>query len=383
MSGGVDSSVVAFLMAQGYKNVTGVYMANWSMPRTQDLESGMLCTETDWADVQSVCESLAIPSIRLSFEKDYWTEVFDPMLRQYEAGTTPNPDVSCNKYIKFGKLYDAVEKMAQERKTGKWWLVTGHYARVARHIPTGQTHLLRPADSRKDQTYYLSNIDHRRLPNILFPLHQYSKPEIRQIAVDNNLPTAYRPDSQGLCFVSGYTHFREFLAEFIDPNPGDVVTVDGKVVGKHDGLWGWTVGQRSGVTMPQGDPECAGAWYVVDKRIATNEVVIARGRINEWLLSDAITCTDWTWMAAADEVESLVKLAEDGKLQVRIRSLSDPEAVSKLEILPGGEKVAITFARPLDSVASGQTTVVYSGDRLLGGGPVEDRRISVRAEAQT
>lgn len=430
MSGGVDSSVVASLMASRYQNVTGVYMTNWTMPRTprreiqkrsqmtavmskdpaviarlqkeelekekQDLESGLLCSETDWSDVQAVCSQLKIPSIRLSFEKDYWTDVFEPMLRGYAAGQTPNPDVNCNKFIKFGRLYDKIEQMAEERGAKRWWLVSGHYARTGKHIFTGQTHLLRPLDTKKDQTYYLSNIDYQRLPNILFPLHKFTKSEIRQLAVDRGLATAYRPDSQGLCFVapsiganaatkahqegkpiiksSGYSHFRDFLAEYIETQPGDVVTVDGEVVGKHEGLWNFTIGQRSGVSMPQGNPDYHGVWYVVDKRASSNEIVIAQGRVNKWSFSTAVTCSDWTWMTDSSEIEKLPDLALEQKIQARIRSLSTPVPVSNLEILPN-DKVKIEFVEQQHGVAHGQTTVLYYGDRLIGGGPVEERTL--------
>ncbi|KAK9449492.1 tRNA methyl transferase-domain-containing protein [Limtongia smithiae] len=441
MSGGVDSSVTASLLKHDYgcRNLTAVYMSNWSIPRTplreilsarteklpdaikesparleqfmrvqnareQELAkygSASSCGETDWKDVRAVCAELGVPALRMSFEQDYWTDVFEPFLKGYSVGSTPNPDVNCNRYIKFGKLYDAVAELAAKQDKGKkWWLVTGHYARVTRHVPTGQYHLLRPSDKGKDQTYYLSNIMHTRLTNIFFPLHQFQKSEIREIAESRDIVTAYRPDSQGLCFVSpsigaeaarrarrdgktlvkssAYTRFSDFLSEFIEQSPGNIVTLDGTVVGRHRGLWQATVGQRSGVPMNQGNPATQGIWYVVDKNIARNEIVIAQGRENKWLYSDAIVCTDWTWMVDDSDIAEIVQLARAGMVCVRNRSLQPLLPVADIDALPSGD-VRVNFATPAHGLANGQTSVLYLGDRVVGSGKVLKRILHATA----
>ncbi|ODQ67842.1 5-methylaminomethyl-2-thiouridylate-methyltransferase, partial [Nadsonia fulvescens var. elongata DSM 6958] len=259
MSSGVDSSTTAALMAQKYPGrVSGIFMNNWN--------STSKCAEADWNDVQRVASFLGIPCRRVNFEKDYWLEVFEPMLEGYRNGYTPNPDVGCNRHIKFGALFEFLKQ--QTKKNNKnWWLATGHYAKVLKHNPTGVSHLLRPVDMNKDQSYYLSTVDPIALAKLLFPMAQYTKPEIRTIAAKFQLPTAFKPDSQGLCFVSNeHNHFKDFLAEYIQSKPGDIILQDGTVVGTHQGLWTATVGQKPpGLSMPQGNPKYKGSWFVCDK----------------------------------------------------------------------------------------------------------------------
>ncbi|CAN6668986.1 mitochondrial tRNA-specific 2-thiouridylase 1 [Trichomonascus vanleenenianus] len=344
------------MMAEKYKNVTGVYMANWSATAK--------CTEADWNDVQRVCESVGIPSKRLSFEKDYWTEVFEPMIEMYKRGVTPNPDVNCNRYIKFGALYDALEKV-HGTSGGKWWLATGHYARVGLHQQTGKVHLLRPKDLAKDQTYYLSSIDPRVMDRILFPLSEYTKPEVRSKALDYGLHTASKPDSQGLCFVSQeHRNFKDFLAEYLEPNKGNVVTEDGKVFGHHNGIWQATIGQRSSVSMPQGDPRYQGSWYVSEKRIGANELVIVRGRDNPRLFTTAADAEAFRWLCDLKEIDA----STPEKYSVQFRSLQNAEHLTAIEVKEGA--IAVQFRNPRRAVSPGQFLVLYEGDRILGSGVI-------------
>ncbi|KAJ8101730.1 tRNA methyl transferase-domain-containing protein [Lipomyces tetrasporus] len=438
MSGGVDSSFVAHLLASKYVNVTGVYMANWTQPRTprheikrpissrirknperlrqyleleerqnkESLELGMSCTETEWNDVREVCQDLNIPAIRLNLEKEYWMEVFQPMIDSYSIGRTPNPDVDCNRYIKFGKLYDQIENIANQQGESKWWLATGHYARTAIRKDTGQTHLLRPKDLTKDQTFYLATVLPSRLHNVLFPMHQYTKKEVRELAVQMKIRTAYKPDSQGLCFVtptvsakaaeqafregrkissntSGYRHFRDFLSEYIPEKEGNIVTYKGVVVGKHPGLWTATIGQRNGITTGKiKEHEEDGPWYVIEKRQETNEIVIAPGRYNKWLLSSAMTCSEWSWLVDDLGTSQIYELAERGKLTVRSRPLQDPMIkVKKVEDLGNGN-VRLVFTDKAHGIAPDQYGVLYFGYRVLGGGRTESIELAYRENSK-
>ncbi|KAK9236954.1 tRNA-specific 2-thiouridylase [Lipomyces kononenkoae] len=439
MSGGVDSSFVAHLLASKYTNVTGVYMANWSQPRTprheikrmisnrisknaerlrqymeqeerrnrQSTELGVSCSETEWNDVREVCQDLHIPAIRLNLEKEYWTEVFQPMIDRYSIGRTPNPDVDCNRYIKFGKLYDLIKNTAMQQGASKWWLATGHYARTAIHKDTGRVHLLRPKDHTKDQTFYLATVPLSRLHNVLFPMQQYTKKEVRDLAVQMKIRTAYKPDSQGLCFVqptvsakaaeqafregrkissntSGYRHFRDFLGEYIPENEGNIVTYDGLVVGKHSGLWSATIGQRNGITGGKiKDQKEDGPWYVVEKRQETNEIVIAPGRNNRWLQSSAMTCGEWSWLVDDEEIPEIYNLAKRGELTVRCRPLQNPMiAIRQIEDL-GNRNIRLEFIGSAHGIAQGQYGVLYYRNRVLGGGRTESIALAHGEDSQT
>lgn len=351
MSSGVDSSVTAALFASKYKNVRGVYMANWSQTAK--------CTEGEWNDVQKVCEQLQIPCERVNFEKEYWSDVFTPMIEMYERGLTPNPDLGCNKYIKFGKM---IEHLSAKMPNSRWWLATGHYARVE-DTPEGPR-LLRAYDGNKDQSYYLANVPLSVLGNILMPLGHYTKKEVRRMANELGLHTAAKPDSVGLCFVSpDHTKFRHFLDEYIPPKPGNIVTEDGKVWGTHQGIWHATIGQKLGISMPQGDPQYNGVWFVSEKRMHTNELVIVKGGNNEALFKSGVRVGLWEWLhqeAAADR----------GTLSIQFRSLQDPVKVKHLEI--DGSNVKITLEEKQRAMAPGQNVVLYDGNIVLGAGILEE-----------
>lgn len=353
MSAGVDSSVTAALMAEKFKNrVTGVFMRNWS-PDSK-------CAEADWNDVQQICTHLDIPAVNLSLEKEYWLEVFEPMLERYRQGLTPNPDVSCNRYIKFGSLK---HRLKQRHETsgmeGQWWLATGHYARVMSDA-SGEPALFRPKHLAKDQSYYLSSVSSESLRNVLFPLSSYLKPEIRELAHSYGLHVASKPDSQGLCFVSqDQRKFRDFLSDYIPTKPGNVVTQDGEVVGTHSGLWSATVGQKSGVCLPQGNPKFQGAWFVQEKRPETNELVIVKGGNHPSLFSSSIKAQFFTWLGKRPDLAGL-------DLTVQFRSLMEPVKVENVRV--DGESITVDTAVAVRAVCPGQNLVLYHGDRVLGCG---------------
>lgn len=350
MSSGVDSSVTAALLSKMHKNVCGVYMANWSQLAK--------CTEGEWSDVQRVCDHLQIPCERVNFEKEYWADVFTPMLEMYENGFTPNPDLGCNTYIKFGKM---IEHLAAryDVNSKNWWLATGHYARVEK-ASANKYNLLRAYDGNKDQSYYLANIPGKVLPRILLPLGHYTKPQVRKMAAEFGLHTALKADSQGLCFVSpDHTKFRHFLDEFLPPKPGNIITEDGKVWGKHQGIWHATIGQRLGVSMPQGNPKYSGVWFVGEKRIATNEIVIVKGGQNEKLFLKLLEVSNWAWINC-DPQEDLEELT------LQFRSLQDPVEVSLISV--GEKSVTIELKDPQRAMAPGQNAVLYKGNKVLGAG---------------
>lgn len=354
MSSGVDSSVTAALYASKYKNVQGIYMANWSQTAK--------CTEGEWNDVQRVCDQLKIPCLRVNFEKEYWNEVFMPMIDQYEKGLTPNPDLGCNKYVKFGKMIEHLSRK-YSGSTSKWWLATGHYARVV-PVENG-THLVKGYDANKDQAYYLANISNEVLSNVLMPLGHYTKPQVREMALKFGLHTATKPDSQGLCFVSpDHSKFRDFLNEFIPPKPGNIITEDGKVWGQHQGLWHATIGQKLGISMPQGDPNYKGVWFVSEKRVESNELVIVKGGNNEKLFKSGLDASSWEWMG--DGEESLQSSLERGELSLQFRSLQTPVNVESIQV--NQDKLSITLAEKQRAMAPGQNVVLYDNYRVIGSG---------------
>lgn len=353
MSSGVDSSVTAALLAEkhGASRVRGIYMANWSQTAK--------CTEGEWNDVQKVCAQLGIACDRINFEKEYWTDVFSPMLDMYLRGLTPNPDLGCNRYIKFGKM---VEYLASQYVTrpGKWWLATGHYARV--EAPgSGPCKLVRAFYAHKDQSYYLASIPQSVLSHVLMPLGHYTKPQVREMARHRGLCTAEKPDSVGLCFVSPeHTKFRHFLDEYLPSKPGNIISKDGRVWGRHQGLWHATIGQKLGVSMPQGDPRYSGVWFVSEKRVASNELVIVRGSNNPALFHNCIDVTDWLWFG--DEPDLSLPLS----LLVQYRSLQVPAQVRACSWTQG--RFRFLLAEKQRAMAPGQNVVLYQGNHVLGSG---------------
>ncbi|CAH6720181.1 mitochondrial tRNA-specific 2-thiouridylase 1 [[Candida] jaroonii] len=353
MSGGVDSSVAASLYRH-YPKVQGIYMANW--------QKDAKCNEEEWKVVQSVAKQLEIPVERVSFEKEYWLKVFEPMINSYSEGFTPNPDINCNKFIKFGELIEYLNTKYQD-----YWLVTGHYSRIMQVNEgphKGRFDLLRGKYSRKDQSYYLSSINNNVLSKILLPIGHYTKPEVREIAKKLNLVNKDKPDSMGLCFVQqDEKKFDKFLDEFIEPNPGNIVTEDGKIWGQHQGLWYATIGQRCKISMPQGDPKYQGTWFISDKNFETNELIIVKGSKNPKLYKNGLIVRDF---------ECKVNL-EDEKIEeltLQYRSLMKPVEIKHLSQTKG--KLIIEVGEKQRAMAPGQNIVIYNGDRIIGCGILEE-----------
>lgn len=381
MSSGVDSSVSALMYSKKYSHVRGIFMANWSSSadghvgaacNRDDGSKGMnsSCTvDSDWKEVRQTCEQLSIPCERVNFEKEYWLDVFDPMLEMYQQGLTPNPDVGCNKYIKFGAMINHLtryySKHANPNK--KWWLVTGHYTKLLQEEKTGEFHMFRADYKPKDQSYYLSQVPENVLNHILLPIGHYKKPEVRQIASDYKLVTRDKPDSQGLCFVAPQQKFSDFLDEYLELNPGNIVDRTGKIWGKHKGLWHGTIGQRCGISMPQGDPKYKGVWMICDKDIEHNELVIARKDDREAFNRNRIHVTNWQWMNKSLNMATVCKFTE---LNAQLRSLQKPTPVSTISEDKNGT-INVQLGHTVFGVAPGQDLVLYQGDRVLGCGMIE------------
>lgn len=372
MSSGVDSSVTALMFAKKYRKVRGIFMANWSADKITNSNSS--CTvDGDWLQVRETCQQLGIPCERVNFEKEYWTQVFEPMLEQYQNGLTPNPDIGCNKYVKFGKMIEYLNKRFENlNKDSKWWLVTGHYARILKNEKTGKFSLFRGNYKDKDQSYYLTSMPRNILDHVIMPIGHYTKPEIRQIAEDYNLVTKDKPDSQGLCFVSQVGKFKDFLNEYIPPNPGNIVTKDGKIWGKHQGLWSATIGQRSGISMPQGDPKYKGVWLVSDKNIDKNELIISRKDDKDAFYKDLIKVdlSSWYWMNSDINWSDINFNDPNQVLNCQIRSLQIPNVVTNITLDEKTNSINFKINEKIFGIATGQTLALYQGDMLLGSGVI-------------
>ncbi|KAG7191427.1 uncharacterized protein KQ657_003473 [Scheffersomyces spartinae] len=368
MSSGVDSSVCAALYASVFPNVRGIYMANWTQTSR--------CIEADWKDVQTVCKQLEIPVERVNFEKEYWHKVFVPMLDEYRKGWTPNPDVGCNQHVKFGVLYDHVMNQDQCQQTRRW-LVTGHYSRVMKHLDSNEFHLLRGLYLAKDQAYYLAKMPVQVMDHVLMPMGHLTKPKVRELASKFGLSTALKPDLDGLCFVQQDTKFRDFLAEYLEPNPGNIVTEDGKIWGQHEGLWHATIGQKSGILMPQGDDKYKGTWFVSEKNLADNLLVIVRGNKNDKLYKNQLVVENWQWFGSLSPLELQLngdQWTQVKDLNVQFRSLQHKSYVDCLKLQRGDDDsvLSIKLMEKERAMAPGQTLVLYLNDRIIGSGIIRE-----------
>ncbi|GAV52214.1 hypothetical protein ZYGR_0AG02050 [Zygosaccharomyces rouxii] len=371
MSSGVDSSVSAALFAEQYPNARGIYIQSWG--KSQSLTDPQLepCYERDWKDVSRVAEHLGIPIDKVNFEKEYWLDVFEPMLETYNKGWTPNPDIGCNRFVKFGKLREYLDR---QYGANNYWLVTGHYARVLSSSYNDQPHLLRSFYTAKDQSYYLSQVDPGILGRLIFPTGHLTKPEVRELAASAGLTTtSQKPDSQGICFVNNSQSgkFKHFLEHYLPDSPGNIVTIeeDGNksVWGRHPGLWSHTIGQKVGISMPQGDPKYTGSWYVSDKLQDSNEIVIVRGRDNPALYHDTVTIMNT--LALDHDFRHLMKEGiEQGKLFIQYRSLQGPVGVRDCYF--DQDETVLKLDSAQRAMAPGQYCCLYIQNRVLGSGTI-------------
>jgi tRNA-uridine 2-sulfurtransferase len=345
MSGGVDSSVAALLLKEQGYDVVGIFMKNWD-----DTDEFGVCTATeDFDDVVRVCNQLDIPYYSVNFEKQYWDKVFTYFLDEYKAGRTPNPDVMCNKEIKFKAFLDYALDLGAD------YLATGHYAQVREE--DGKIEMLRGVDSNKDQTYFLNQLTSDVLEKVMFPLGHLPKSKVREIASEHGLATATKKDSTGICFI-GERNFKEFLSEYLPAQPGEMQTLAGEVKGKHDGLMYYTIGQRQGLGIGgSGDP-----WFVVGKNLKDNILYVEQGFSNESLYSDELVATDLNWInpeVVSNEFTCTAKF--------RYRQEDSAVTVEKLE----NGNVRVIFAESQRAITPGQAVVFYDGEVCLGGGTID------------
>ena len=351
MSGGVDSSVSAILLQkQGYE-VIGLFMRNWDSLADGELDgpttsTGQCPQEADYDDAKAVCDKLGIPLYRKDFVKEYWDYVFTYFLDELKNGRTPNPDIMCNKYIKF----DMFAKEA--RKLGADYIATGHYARM------NNGHLLRGIDSNKDQTYFLSQVSKKQLENVLFPVGDMEKKDVRKIAEEYELITAKKKDSTGICFI-GERNFKNFLKNYLPNQPGDVINIDtNEVIGKHIGLMNYTIGQRKGLNIGGTKDKM----FVVGKDLEKNILYICLGEDNDYLISTSCLVDNINYLG--DE-----KL-ENVTAKFRYRQEDIPV---HLEWIENGE-VLVRYDQGVKSVTPGQACVFYNKEECLGGGIIKEVR---------
>ncbi|MCX8045641.1 MAG: tRNA 2-thiouridine(34) synthase MnmA [Anoxybacillus gonensis] len=345
MSGGVDSSVAALLLKQQGYDVIGIFMKNWD-----DTDENGVCTATeDYEDVVRVCNQIGIPYYAVNFEKQYWEKVFTYFLEEYKAGRTPNPDVMCNKEIKFKAFLEHAMALGAD------YLATGHYARVA--YRDGEYQLLRGLDANKDQTYFLNQLGQAQLSKVLFPIGELQKSQVREIAKEAGLATAGKKDSTGICFI-GERNFKQFLSNYLPAQPGKMQTLDGEVKGTHDGLMYYTIGQRHGLGIGgSGEP-----WFVVGKNLKENVLYVAQGFDNELLYSDAIIATNVNWVSDRKPHEPISCTA---KFRYRL-----PDVPVTVEMID--ETTArVSFSQRVRAVTPGQAVVFYHGEQCLGGGTID------------
>ncbi|MBB5354637.1 tRNA-specific 2-thiouridylase [Anoxybacillus mongoliensis] len=345
MSGGVDSSVAALLLKQQGYDVIGIFMKNWD-----DTDENGVCTATeDYEDVVRVCNQIGIPYYAVNFEKQYWEKVFTYFLDEYKAGRTPNPDVMCNKEIKFKAFLEHAMALGAD------YLATGHYARVA--YRDGEYKLLRGLDANKDQTYFLNQLGQAQLSKVLFPIGELQKSKVREIAKEAGLATAGKKDSTGICFI-GERNFKQFLSNYLPAQPGEMQTLDGQLKGKHDGLMYYTIGQRHGLGIGgSGEP-----WFVVGKNVKDNILYVAQGFDNELLYSDAIIATNVNWVSDRKPNEPISCTAK-----FRYRQPDVPVTVEMIN-----ETTArVSFSQRVRAVTPGQAVVFYHGEQCLGGGTID------------
>ena len=348
MSGGVDSSVsAALLLEQGYQ-VEGLFMKNW------DEDDGTeYCTAMeDLADAQAVSDKLGIKLHTANFAAEYWDNVFEHFLEEYKAGRTPNPDILCNREIKFKAFLDYALSLGADL------IATGHYVRRAER--DGQTVLLRGIDNNKDQSYFLHAVGAEQIARTLFPVGELEKPEVRRIAERYELATARKKDSTGICYI-GERRFSDFLKQYLPAQPGDIETTDGTVIGRHHGLMYHTIGQRQGLGIGGLQGASDEPWYVLRKDLTNNVLIVGQGNNHPWLFSDALTCSSIYWV-------NPIEITEPLRLTAKVRYRQADQACT-LEKTQDG--YLVRFDEPQRAVTPGQSLVLYSGDICLGGGVIE------------
>lgn len=350
MSGGVDSSVTALLLKEQGYDVVGIFMKNWD-----DTDENGVCTATeDYKDVAKVADQIGIPYYSVNFEKEYWDRVFQYFLDEYTRGRTPNPDVMCNKEIKFKAFLDYAMQLGAD------YVATGHYAQVERSAD-GTVKMLRGIDQNKDQTYFLSQLSQEQLSKTMFPLGHMEKSEVRAIAERADLATAKKKDSTGICFI-GEKNFKSFLGTYLPAKKGKMLTLDGEEKGQHDGLMYYTIGQRQGLGIG-GAAGSQEPWFVVGKDLATNTLIVGQGFHHEMLYATHLDASQIHFTTDA-------KMPLEFKCTAKFRYRQADTGVT-VKMNPDGESATVIFDEPVRAITPGQAVVFYDGMECLGGGMID------------
>ncbi len=354
MSGGVDSSVTAWLLARQGHRVAGMFMKNWEEDdRQADGQDGACTAEEDASDAAVVAERLGIDLYRRNFAAEYWDYVFEDFLSEYRAGRTPNPDILCNREIKFKTFIEHAEDLGADT------IATGHYVRSDER--DGVHRLLRGRDPGKDQSYFLYAIGQAALSRAVFPVGELHKHEVRALALEAGFEVHDKKDSTGICFI-GERDFRSFLQRFLAPSPGEIRTTDDELLGEHEGLMYYTLGQRQGLGIGGVRKYPEEPWYVIHKDLENNVLYVGQGHDHPWLMSQRLEAAQLNWVSGT--------APEPGtRLTAKVR-YRQPDQRCRVERISDG-RLAVTFDQPQRAVTPGQSVVLYDGDACLGGGIIE------------
>ncbi len=339
LSGGVDSATSLYLLKKAGHEVFGLFMKNW-----EEEQDGTCIAKKDADDARAVCDLLDVPYYSVNFAQEYWDNVFTHFLKEIELGHTPNPDVLCNREIKFKLLFEKAKTLGADA------LATGHYCQIKNGT------LIKGNDLKKDQSYFLYTLKNQVLSKVLFPIGHMEKPEVREIAKQAKLPVFNKKDSTGICFI-GKRNFREFLEKYIPHEPGIIETVENTEVGTHDGIYYYTIGQRKGMGI--GGP--GDAWFVVDKQKKSRKLIVAQGENHPALFATALTATDISWVGVAP------KLPLTCRAKVRYRQVEEPCTVSQK-----ATTLLVTFDQPQRAITPRQSVVFYDGNTCLGGAIIKE-----------
>lgn len=351
LSGGVDSAVAAKLLLDAGHDVQCLHMTNWE-------DDGYCDAAAEYRDARAVCTELGVPLHRVNFAKEYVRRVFDRFLAEYRSGRTPNPDVLCNREIKFGLLLEYARRLGADK------LATGHYARLAR--AAGGVRLLKGVDTAKDQSYFLHQVPAAQFEHVLFPLGGHTKSEVREIAAGAGLPVADKKDSFGICFI-GERPFAEFLSRYVDTRPGPIRTLDGRTIGTHRGLARYTLGQRQGLEIGGVSDAHEAPWYVASKSTADNALIVVQGHDHPELMRRRLTAEDVHWIGgppAGAHAEARVRC----RAKTRYRQPDQACTVT----LAGAGRLIVEFDEPQRTPTPGQYVVLYDGARCLGGAVIAE-----------
>jgi tRNA-specific 2-thiouridylase len=351
MSGGVDSSVSAYLLKQQGFQVEGLFMKNWE----EDDNDEYCAAAEDLKDAQAVSDKLGITLHTINFAAEYWDNVFEYFLEEYKAGRTPNPDIMCNKEIKFKAFLEfAAEELSAD------YIATGHY--VQRSDKTGNWQMLRGLDDNKDQSYFLYTLGEQHIAQTLFPIGHLEKPKVREIALEQDLVTHDKKDSTGICFI-GERKFKDFLAQYLPAQPGEIETAEGQIIGKHEGLMYHTLGQRKGLLIGGMKEYGEEPWYVVDKDIERNVLIVGQGANHPRLYSRGLLANQLHWVDRKGPQQAI-----RCSVKTRYRQQDIP-----CQITPNIDgSILVEFDEPQKAVTPGQSAVFYQNEICLGGGIIEN-----------